>query len=418
LDITGIKRNLSKKIIRLLELFPVVAILGARQTGKTHLTKMLFPDWKYIDLENNNDFEQITYDPLFFFQQYPNNTIIDEAQLFPPIFKTLRGVIDDNRQQKGRYLITGSSSPELLQNISESLAGRVAIVQLGTLKANEYYQKPLSNFYKIFSETLTSESLTKDKFPISGAPPITNKQMQHIWLNGGYAEPLLSDEKDFYNLWMENYKKTYIQRDIAQLFPRLDKIKFQRFITMLGKLSGTIINKKNIATVIETSEPTIKEYIDIADGTFIWKKLSSYEENITKSITKMPKGHIRDNGLLHSILKIPNYDSLLNDPMVGQSFESFVIEEILKGLEATLTTNWDAHYYRTRNGAEIDLILRGEFGVLPIEIKHGSTIKMKQLQSLTSFVKEHDLPLGILINQTNEVKWITPNIINIPFGWL
>jgi uncharacterized protein len=413
MDFTGINRNVTQKVKRLLELFPAVVIVGARQTGKTFLSKMLCPDWKYIDLENADDFEQISYDPLFFFKEYTKDVIIDEAQIWPELFNTLRGVIDSNRSVKGRFILTGSSSPELLKNVSESLAGRVAIVELGTLKANEFLQKPLSKFYDFFAQPLSKESMK-----LKGEAPIANKQMQHIWLKGGYAEPLLNTEQGFYDLWMENYRKTYIQRDIAKLFPRLNTIKFQRFITMLGKLSGTIINKNNLATAVEASESAIREYIDIADGTFIWRKLPSFEHNVTKSITKMPKGHIRDTGILNYLLKISDYESLLSDPSVGKSFEAFVIEEILKGLEATLVTNWEPYYYRTRNGAEIDLILRGPFGVLPIEIKHGSCIKIKQIQSIINFVKEHKLPFGIVINQCDEIKYITPEIINIPIGWI
>jgi hypothetical protein len=148
-------------------MFPAIVILGARQTGKTTLAKTLKPDWKYIDLEKPSDFEQITQDPEFFFSQYPTGIIIDEAQNYPNIFKILRGVIDQNRDLTHRYIITGSSSPELLKASSETLAGRIALLELGTLKANEYYELPLSPFYTLFHSKLS-------------LPPLQNFFTQHL----------------------------------------------------------------------------------------------------------------------------------------------------------------------------------------------------------------------------------------------
>ena len=234
----------------------------------------------------------------------------------------------------------------------------------------------------------------------------------------GKTTPLLAAEPQAYPLWMENYHSTYIYRDIAKLFPKLNKIAYQRFITLLGKLSGTIINKANLARAIEVSEPTIKEYLTIASGTFIWRELLSYEKNATKTIVKMPKGHMRDSGLLHYLLKINSLDELYSDQIVGGSFEGFVIEEILNGLEATRVTNWDAYYYRTRGGAEIDLILEGPFGILPIEIKYGTHTKLQQLRALNDFVVSRQCPFGLLINQAEMPEWLTPNIYQLPVGWV
>ena len=407
-----LNRNITPKIKQLLENFPAVAILGARQVGKTSLSRSICPDWKYIDLEKPKDIEQISYDPNFFFEQNPEALIIDEAQAYPALFPVLRGVIDANRTQKGRFILTGSSSPDLISHISESLAGRVAIIELGTLKTNEYHKKPLSPFYQLFSNKLSRENL------VLGEPALTRADIEKVWLRGGYPEPILNQDELYFNQWMENYQSTYIHRDIARLFPRLNKQTFQRFITMLSKLSGTIVNKSNVGRALEVSEKTAREYIHIVEGTFIWRSLPSYEKNIVKSIIKMPKGYIRDSGLLHNLLKITDTETLYSDPIVGNSFESFVIEEIIKGLEATNATNWDACYYRTRNGAEIDLILDGPFGTCPIEIKYGSHTPLKQLVTLNQFVEEHQLPFGVLINQSNTLEWLTKNIIQIPVGYI
>lgn len=409
---SDIKRNLEHKINYLLAHFAAVVILGARQTGKTTLATMLRPDWRYIDLEKPSDFDMVSFDPQFFFERHQGDLILDEAQYYPSIFSVLRGVIDANRQRNGRYLITGSSSPDLLKHVSETLAGRVAIVELSTLKANEFNLQPLSRFYQLFNTTLNKDNL------VCGPAPLSNEQMQQVWLRGGYPQAVLHTDEHYYWQWMEQYRNTYINRDLAHLFPRLNKVNFQRFLMILSKLSGTIINKSNVARSLEVSEGTIREYINIAEGTYLWRSLLSYENNILKAVVKMPKGYIRDSGLLHYLLKIHTLNALYEDPSVGISFEAFVIEEIIKGLQATLITNWQPYYYRTRNGAEIDLILEGPFGILPIEIKYGSTIVRRQLTSLSQFVDEHHLPFGMVINQSEQVTWLTDKIIQIPVGWL
>ncbi|MBY0501388.1 MAG: ATP-binding protein [Alphaproteobacteria bacterium] len=409
---SGIKRNLEYKARKMLGMFPVVAILGARQVGKTTLAKKLSSNWKYIDLEDPDDFDLISRNPKLFFKHYPKNVIIDEAQTYPELFQILRSVVDRDRSNKGRFIITGSSSPELLSHISETLAGRIGLIELGTLKANEYYRKPLSPFYELFSEKLSPKRI------ISGPTPLTVTELEKLWLKGGYPEPLLEGDPLFYSQWMENYRNTYINRDIARLFPRLNKIAYQRFLTILSKLSGTIINKRDLARSIEVNEGTIREYINIAEGTFLWRSLPSFDRNVVKSIIKMPKGYIRDTGLLHYLTRIGSFEELLEDPLIGISFEAFVMEELLKGLEATLVTNWNAYYYRTRNGAEIDLLLDGPFGLLPIEIKYGTSVKLKQLTALSQFIEEHKLPLGIVINQSDSIEWVTSKIVQIPVGWI
>lgn len=147
---------------------------------------------------------------------------------------------------------------------------------------------------------------------------------------------------------MNNYYLNYVNRDIAKLFPRLNKIKYQRFIKMLSQLSGTIVNKADLGRALEVDEGTARQYLSIAEGTFLWQELPSYESNLIKSTLKMPKGNIRDTGLLHYLLQIKTHDDLYNHPNVGHSFESFFIEELIKALKATPHTNWNIHYFRKR----------------------------------------------------------------------
>lgn len=405
------QRNITPMLVDIMAKFPAVAIIGARQVGKTTLAKVVGHDFTYVDLEKPSDFDRVARDPEFFLKQTPSNIIFDEAQLYPGLFGVLRGAIDEQRDRKGRFIITGSSSSELLRNVSESLAGRIAIVELGTLKANEMFQEPLSDFYQQFKEMLS-----KDNFKIESRPR-SFEQTQEAWFKGGYPEPCGMLDNSYYQEWMANYEITYVNRDIASLFPKLNKIAFRRFMTMLGELSSKTLNKSDIGRSIGITEPTVSDYIDIANGTFIWRSMPSFDQNITKRIVKMPRGHIRDTGLLHHLLHIGSLKQLQSSVVAGLSFEAFVIEEILKGLQ-DVRVQTQAYYYRTHSGAEIDLVLEGNFGILPIEIKYGSTVLARQLRSMTEFIQENRLPFGVLINQAERIEWLTKNIIQLPAGYL
>ena len=410
---SGLNRNLAAKIHLLLTLFPVVLLIGARQTGKTTLSQQLQPDWRYFDLENAADHDFISRDYDFFFREHPRHIIIDEAQEDPELFRHLRGVIDANRHEKGRFMLTGSSSPELLQRASDSLAGRIAIVEIGTLKMNEILQQPLPAFYRIFEQPLTAETLGYLKTLENPIPDVIP-----LFLRGGYPEPVLAQDNYAFGLWMENYYQTYINRDIRRLFPRLDSIRYRRFISMLASLSGTIINKAQLGRSVDVSEVTIRDYIEIADKTYIWRTIPSFENSKSKSALKMPKGILRDSGLTHYLSGVETREALLRHPQVGHNFESFVSEEIIKGIQATRVTRWDYYYFRTKNGAEVDLVLDGSFGTLPIEIKFGQQTTVKQLAALRQFVELHELPFGIVVNNGSEIRLLADNIIQIPAGYL
>ena len=161
------QRNITAHLVEIMAKFPAVAIIGARQVGKTTLAKVVGENFTYVDLEKPSDYDRVTRDPEFFLKQNPSNIIFDEAQLYPELFAILRGAIDEQRDKKGRFIITGSSSPELLNNVSESLAGRIAIVELGTLKANELFKAPLSDFYQNFKQMLTKETFRIESRPQS-----------------------------------------------------------------------------------------------------------------------------------------------------------------------------------------------------------------------------------------------------------
>lgn len=411
----GLDRNIQNKISRLLKNFPVLVILGVRQCGKSTISKMVGKDWSYYDLEKSSHFDLIDNDPSLFFKENSENVIIDEAQLNPKIFSTLRSVVDEDRERNGRFILTGSSSFELIKNISESLAGRVSIVELSTLKMNEFESESLSSFFDIFNSKLSLVNLDSLKI-LTSTKDI--KKIKKYLLKGGYPQPVLKDNEDYHLDWMENYFSTYINRDMRALFPKIDLLKYQRVIKMLSSLSGTIVNKAEVARSVESSEKAIRDYMQIISGTFFWRELPAFKTSKIKTTISSPKGHYRDSGLLFYLQNIFTSSDLDVYPKLGNAFESFVVEEVIRGVECTKARNLKSYHFRTKAGGEIDLILEGSFGLLPIEIKYNSNTTKNQLTSMIQFIEKHDLPFGIVLNNCEKPSLITERIIQIPVGCL
>ena len=408
------KRTLQDKANALLAMFPIVAIVGSRQCGKSTFVKNLRPDWKYYDLENPNDYQLISSDPVAFFTINHSKLIIDEAQQYPDLFKTLRGIIDADRSNKGRFIITGSSSPEIIKGMTESLAGRIATLEMAPFKQCEYHAQHLSGFYSAVTNIGELSNF------MALQPVVSLGQSMHIWLKGGFPEPLIESERqdDFYAQWMENYIADYVNRDIRNLFPRLNIHNFRRFLTLLAQYSGHQLNMSTMSRALGTTVATIKDYLDIIHQTFLWRNMGAFTSNPAKKVQKSKKGFFRDQGILHYLLRITDLDSLLIHPVAGFSFESFVIEEIIRGFQATMATQLDFTYYRTIDKSEVDLIVEGSFGVVPIEIKLASAVKQQSLRGLKNFIHDTHAQYGILINRCNRIERISENIIQIPVNYI
>ena len=412
-----VRRCLEEKIERSLNQFPAVVLLGARQCGKTTLARMLRPKWRYIDLEKSSDFELVKRDFDFFFANHPSQVVFDEVQMLPELLSELRGVIDSDRSAKGRFILTGSCSPSLLKGVVESLAGRVAIIEVGTLKLHEIHNRTLPDIYKILTGTPPPDQHLALLANLEVG--FTKDEVLNHFLGGGYPEPTLSGDKEFQAAWMANYERTYLDRDVRELFPRLNAQNFRRFLRMLCELSGTVINRSEIGRSLAASEAAVRDYLDLAEGTFLWRSIGSLEKTASKSLVKMPRGYIRDSGLLCHLKGVRTLEQLLTWPAVGSAFEGFIIEEILLGLTAVESISWHAAYYRTRGGAEVDLVLTHPTGTrIPIEIKFGMSTKRSDLNSLATFIEQENCPYGILVNNSKEIRLLTPQIIQIPAGCL
>lgn len=400
-----LKRDAAASARYLLEHFPAVVVLGARQVGKSTLIRQVLPDAAFFDLERDSDFRRVNDDPQLLLQEVDRPIIFDEAQLSPELFRALRVVIDEQRDQAGQFLLSGSSSPHLLQMISETLAGRVAIVELDPFSWNEVLEKDENDLVSALADTEVLTNLDAS---------ISKKELLSLCLHGGYPEPVIKQSnKKFYRLWMENYLRTYVERDVRALFPQLNLDAYKRFIQMLAFSSGEMINASNFSRSLDVSQPTIKHYLDIVEGTFLWRKIPSYRKNITKRIVKMPKGYLRDTGLISYLLRINNANDLKSHPQFGRIWESFVTEQIIRHFKNKIE-RISYYYYRTHNQAEIDLILETDAGLIPIEIKAGSVTRRKQLVALEAFVKEHKCPFGVVVNNGDSIYKLSDAVYQLP----
>ena len=410
-------RNWSLKGKHLLNSFPALVVLGARQVGKSTFVQQLGKDWLYLDLENPIDAQRVLDNPELFFADHPQHVILDEAQSRPEIFQVLRGVIDKDRSNRGRFILTGSASFELITQVSESLAGRVAIMEMHPLAQNELKQEPRSDFFEIFEQPITQATLSNllslDREGTQGT-----KATRQAMLTGGYPEPALGADHEFRLDWYENYYRTYIQRDILSLFPRLDLLKYRRVIQMLSHVSHSIINRSEIARSVEASEKSVRDYMDIVEGTYFWRSLPAFLTSKVKTTSKLPKGHFRDTGLCCFLQNIQTIDQLETYPRLGNLFEGFVVEEIIRGLEAGSARGLQYSHFRTKAGGEIDLILEGSFGCLPIEIKYASNTTANELRAMRNLMELHQLPLGIVVNHCPRPSRISENIVQIPVACL
>ncbi|MGB5746213.1 MAG: ATP-binding protein [Desulfobacterales bacterium] len=408
----GMDRHYEKLLKEYLAFFPCVALVGSRQCGKTTLLQTLPQDWRVFDLEKQSDFQSLAQDPDLFFRLNPDKIAIDEAQLRPELFPALRVAVDRDRQRTGRFVITGSSSPKLVRAVSESLAGRIGIIEMAPLSFSEVRQELSPPFFRF----LTDRAHIRDF--IDELKPLGNIQDVHeFWLRGGYPEPWLKKNNRFHSTWMNQYIGTYLYRDVARLFPGINENRFRLFVQILAGISGNIINYSDVARSLGVSQPTVRDYFEIADGTFLWRTIPAYARNALKRVVKHPKGYFRDSGLLHYLLRIPDVDLLATHPVSGRSWEGLVIEEILRNLHAT-GAGFDYYYYRTGGGAEVDLILEGEFGLIPIEIKYTQTVPAKQLRALKDFIKDQNCPFGLVINNDEGPRLYDEQIAGIPFACL
>ena len=343
-----IERHAKHTILRSLAEAPAVALLGPRQIGKTTLARDIaadMPDCLYLDLENPNDRARLA-DPARYLAAHADRLVVlDEVQRMPELFQVLRGEIDARRREgkrSGQFLLLGSASDALMKQTSESLAGRI-----------------------IYDELPGLTTLEVDAGPAQ----------QRLWVRGGFPDAFTARSDKASARWRLNFLRTYLERDIPQFGVRVPAPTLRRLWTMLGHHQGGLLNASELGRSMAVSTPAITRYVDLLVDLMLVRRLPPYFVNVGKRLVKMPKVYVRDSGVLHSLLGLQTHDDLLAHPVVGPSWEGFAIENLL----AAAPFGTDAYFYRTRAGAEIDLLL-----LLPnrqlwaIEVKLASTPRISK----------------------------------------
>ncbi len=348
-----IKRWMHQRLIGVLNERPAAVLVGARQVGKTTLALSVAQQIEsvYIDLQNPRDLLKLR-DPLTFFETNRNRLIIlDEVQRTPDIFSLIRGVIDRNRRsgRKNRqFLLLGSASMQLLRQTSESLAGRVSYQELYGLNVLEID----------FSQT----------------------SLNQRWLRGGFPDSILADHDDSSMNWINDLISTYLNRDIPQFAFKIPSDRLWRLWGMLAHLQGETVNHAKLGGNLEIDSKTVSRYIEILTDLLLVRRLAPWFGNTKKRLVKSPRHYVRDSGVLHRLLNISSYDELLSNPILGKSWEGFVIENIQSILPPLAQT----YFYRSSTGAEIDLIIRFSIDdIWAIEIKFGVAPKVSKVFSRT-----------------------------------
>ncbi|MBI4701895.1 MAG: ATP-binding protein [Deltaproteobacteria bacterium] len=397
-----------------LGMFPCVGIVGVRQCGKTTLLDALPEGFRRFDLERARDVDLVSRDPDLFLRLHPDKVAIDEAQVLPSLFPALRVAIDARRDVTGRFVVTGSSSPGLVRSLSESLAGRIGLIEMAPLAWAEV--QPRGREPGLVALLVERSTRAHD---LAGLlrPRGTIGEVHDFWLRGGYPEPWLRREPKFRAAWMESYVATYLLRDVGRLFPGLDQHRFRAFLGLLAGLSGSVVNYAEVGRMLGVSQPTARDYFTIAHGTFLWRQLPAFVRNPLRRIVKHPRGYLRDSGLLHRLLRIPDLDALLAHPQMGRSWEGMVVEELVRAL-GSLGIGHDCWYYRSSGGAEVDLVLEGDFGLVAFEIKHSGGTGAGARRALRDFVREQRCRMGIVIDNAERPQLLEQDIVSVPFACL
>lgn len=360
-----IERHFSGRLRTLLKTFPIVCVMGPRQSGKTTFIRAALPQWKYMDLERPSDFIRLSGDPEDALKRLKEHFILDEAQQIPLLFPLLRSFVDQHRKRNGQLVLLGSASLSLIRQISETLAGRAGFLDITPFQWNE----------------------------VQGRKKVT---LETLWYRGGFPDAFLiaSDKKRID--WFDAYTRTFIERDLTALGINISAPQMRKLWTMLAHVNGAVWNASQLASSLGVSFHTINRYTDILEQTFLIRKLPPYFANIGKRVVKSPKVYFRDTGLLHYFLGIHESKALPVHPARGASWEGFVIEQVISAFQLVSPGSL-AFYWRTAAGAEVDLLIKRGERLIPLEIKLHSSPSRRDVPGLVSCMKDLKLNRGYVL---------------------
>lgn len=336
-----IKRHAEAQVRALLRRFPVVALLGPRQVGKTTLALALrrtggAAATRYLDLESPADRAKLADAEAYLDAQRGRLAILDEVHRTPALFEVLRSVVDRRRaagERTGQFLVLGSASLDLLRQSSESLAGRIAFVELTPVRFDELRRRP--------------------------------SDVERLWVRGGFPDALLAPNDRASLTWRQAFLRTYLERDVPLLGPRIPAETLRRFWTMLAHLQGQPLNAARVAAGLGVSGQTVARYLDLLVDLLLVRRLEPWSGNVGKRLVKSPKVYVRDSGIVHALLGLGTLEDILGHPVAGASWEGMVIESLIGA-----APDARASYFRTSAGAEADLVLEARRGVrVVVEIK-------------------------------------------------
>jgi hypothetical protein len=363
-----IKRHIERVVDGVKNTYPVTLVTGPRQVGKSTLLKNLYPETNYETLDNPLLLQSISSDPVGYLKLQGTPFIIDEVQRLPELFLSLKYIVDTNRSN-GMYFLSGSQKFELMKNVSESLSGRISVIEMLGLSSREIYG---DDFGEPFIPTLDYLSERKTKIPLDG---------KGLWqrIHRGSMPKLYDDPAVDWERYYADYVNTYIERDIQQLEQVGNGLTFLQFMVSLASRTGELLNMESIAKDVGISAPTVKKWISVLQKSNVIYLLQPFSLNVSKRIVKTPKVYFTDTGLVAYLCKWLTPETLANGAMSGSIFETYVISEVIKsyynaGKEPNI------YYYRDTAGSEVDLLIYRDGTLYPVEIKKTSSPNLKDIK--------------------------------------
>jgi len=375
-------RLATTRLHRLAQGFPALVIVGARQVGKTTLARLTFPNLPYLDCEDPATRAALREDARFVLAARERaGLIVDEAQSVTGVFAALRGLIDAQRSRNGRFIILGSAQPALVRGVAESLAGRAAVFELGPLTACE---------------------------AATGADPA---DWRAVWLKGGFPDAL----RGAFREWWEAYLRLFLERDLPQYGVAADPVFLRRLLTMLAHAQGGLLNASQLGASLGVSYHTVQRYLAVLEQTFLVRSLKPYFRNVGKRLVKTPKVYLRDTGLLHHLLNISSHEELNSHPVLGRSWETFVIEDIIRREQINHPQS-QPFFWRTAAGGEIDLLIERGNRRFGVEIKTSRGDRPRAVRLLGEALADADAARGWIIDQTPGVDRVSDRVARAGFA--